>query len=129
MDEEDQLLADDVVEIPSKTYKVVNGRVVGYADGLEAVRQAVEKVLSTERFAYLIYSEDYGSETTDLIGEQMDLAKSEIERLVTEAVEDDDRVLGVENFEILNETKDSLAIYFEVQTVFGSLNLEQGVTV
>ena|SRR5699024_144809 len=129
MDEEDQLLADDVVEIPSKTYKVVNGRVVGYADGLEAVRQAIEKVLSTERFAYLIYSEDYGSEITDLIGEQMDLAKSEIERLVTEAVEDDDRVLGVENFEIINETEDSLTIYFEVQTVFGSLNFEQGVTV
>ena len=129
MDEEDQLLADDVVEIPSKTYKVVNGRVVGYADGVEAVRQAIEKVLSTERFAYLIYSEDYGSEITDLIGEQMDLAKSEIERLVTEAVEDDDRVLGVENFEILNETEDSLTIYFEVQTVFGSLNFEQGVTV
>lgn len=129
MDEEDQLLADDVVEIPSKTYKVVNGRVVGYADGLEAVRQAIEKVLNTERFAHLIYSEDYGSEITDLIGEQMDLAKSEIERLVTEAVEDDDRVLAVENFEIRNETKDSLAVYFEVRTVFGSLNFEQGVTI
>lgn len=126
MDEE-QLLDDDLIEIPSKTYKVVNGRVVGYTDNLEAMRQAIEKMLSTERFAYQIYSEEYGSEVYDLIGEQMDLAKAEIERLVTEAIEDDERVLEIDNFMIVEEKEESLTISFEVLTIFGSLAFNEEV--
>ena len=63
MDEE-LLLESDV---PTRTYKVVNGRIVGYVDSLDAMRQAVEKVLLTERFAYNIYTANYGVEFSDLI--------------------------------------------------------------
>nr|WP_313785006.1 DUF2634 domain-containing protein [Paenibacillus larvae] len=38
-------------------------------DGLEAIRQAVHKILHTERYEHLIYSPDYGSELTGLIGQ------------------------------------------------------------
>ena len=48
----------------TRTYKMdlETGRVTGYVDGTEAMRQAILKILLTERFAYLIYSWDYGIE-------------------------------------------------------------------
>lgn len=120
---------EELNEIPTRTYKVVNGRVTGFVEGQEAMCQAIEKALSTERFAYEIYSDSYGAEFNDLIGEHLDLAKAEIERLVTEVVTTDERVISVDNFEITNETRDALTIKFVVSTVFGSLAFDQEVTI
>ena len=120
---------EELNEIPTRTYKVVNGRVTGFVEGQEAMCQAIQKALSTERFAYEIYSDSYGAEFNDLIGEHLDLAKAEIERLVTEVVTTDERVISVDNFEITNETRDTLTIKFAVSTVFGSLAFDQEVTI
>ena len=120
---------EELNEIPTRTYKVVNGRVTGFVEGQEAMRQAIEKALSTERFAYEIYSDSYGAEFNDLIGEHLDLAKAEIERLVTEVVTTDERVISVDNFEITNETRDTLTIKFVVSTVFGNLAFDQEVMI
>lgn len=120
---------EELTEVPTRTYKVVNGRVAGFIDGQDAMRQAIEKVLLTERFAFDIYSDSYGVEYTDLIGEHIDLAKAEVERLITEAIIVDDRVLSIENFKIVEETKTSLTVNFEVSTVFGTLFISEGVTI
>ena len=120
---------EELNEIPTRTYKVVNGRVTGFVEGQEAMCQAIEKALSTERFACEIYSDSYGAEFNDLIGEHLDLAKAEIERLVTEVVTTDERVISVDNFEITNETRDTLTIKFVVSTVFGNLSFDQEVTI
>ena len=120
---------EELNEIPTRTYKVVNGRVTGFVEGQEAMCQTIEKALSTERFAYEIYSDSYGAEFNDLIGEHLDLAKAEIERLVTEVVTTDERVISVDNFEITNETRDTLTIKFVVSTVFGNLAFDQEVMI
>lgn len=120
---------EELTEVPTRTYKVVNGRVAGFIDGQDAMRQAIEKVLLTERFAFDIYSDSYGVEYTDLIGEHIDLAKAEVERLITEAIIVDDRVLSIENFKIVEETKTALTVNFEVSTVFGTLFISEGVTI
>lgn len=120
---------EELTEVPTRTYKVVNGRVAGFIDEQDAMRQAIEKVLLTERFAFDIYSDSYGVEYTDLIGEHIDLAKAEVERLITEAIIVDDRVLSIENFKIVEETKTSLTVNFEVSTVFGTLFISEGVTI
>lgn len=120
---------EELTEVPTRTYKVVNGRVAGFIDGQDAMRQAIEKALLTERFVFDIYSDSYGVEYTDLIGEHIDLAKAEVERLITEAIIVDDRVLSIENFKIVEETKTSLTVNFEVSTVFGTLFISEGVTI
>lgn len=120
---------EELTEVPTRTYKVVNGRVAGFIDEQDAMRQAIEKVLLTERFAFDIYSDSYGVEYSDLIGEQIDLAKAEVERLITEAIIVDDRVLSIENFKIVEETKTALTVNFEVSTVFGTLFISEGVTI
>ncbi|MBE9390003.1 DUF2634 domain-containing protein [Vagococcus salmoninarum] len=116
------------IAVPTRTYKVINGRVAGFVEEQEAMEQAIEKVLSTERFAFEIYTESYGVEFSDLIGEQLDLVRAEVERVITEAIIVDDRVLSIENFLIIKERKDRITVTFEVSTVFGSLFLSEEVT-
>lgn len=124
---DDEILDEELIEIPSKTYKVINGRIAGYVDELDAIRQAIEKMLTTERFAWDIYSEDYGSDVNDLIGEDFDLINSELERLITEALSADDRIVSIEDFTINQTSSNSVLATFRVITVFGSLDMEQEV--
>lgn len=118
---------EEIIEIPSRSYKVSNGRIAGYVDGLEAVRQAAEKVLATDRFGWLIYSDDYGSELNSLIGEDFDLVNAEVERLVTEALTADERILEIQNFSLEQTSSTAVLIQFAIASVFGNLTIEQEV--
>lgn len=115
------------VQMPTRTYKISNGRVNGWIDDLEAMRQAVEKILLTERFEWVIYSDNYGVEIQDLIGNDFDLIKSEIERVVSEALLADERIESVDNFDLQQTDRSSLVFSFTVLTVFGEINMEQEV--
>lgn len=115
------------VQMPTRTYKISNGRVNGWIDDLEAMRQAVEKILLTERFEWVIYSDNYGVEIQDLIGNDFDLIKSEIERVVSEALLADERIESVDNFDLQQTDRSSLLFSFTVLTVFGEINMEQEV--
>lgn len=116
-----------IEQTPTRTYRIMNGRIAGWIDDLEAMRQAIEKVLLTERFAWPIYSDNYGIEIQDLIGQDYDLIKSEIERVVSEALLADDRIDAVDLFELTQTSRTALHLSFTVTTVFGSLAIEQEV--
>lgn len=60
----------ETMEPSSKTYKMnEDNSVQGYTDKLNAVKQAVFKILNTERYKYIMYSWNYGVELEDLFGE------------------------------------------------------------
>ena len=83
---QDDLQEDfDIITQPTKTYKldIEKNTIVGYCDGIEAMQQAIYKILNTERFDYLIYSWNYGIEIKNLIGEEMTLVIPELERVIT----------------------------------------------
>lgn len=108
------------VQKPSRTFKLdrENGCVVGMADGLEAVRQAVYLILNTERYQWLIHSWDYGAELQSLVGKPPDFCAAEIERRVREALLQDDRIRAVENF-TFEVGKKTITAQFTVKCVFG----------
>ena len=58
------LIGFELEEQPSYTHKLdIEGqRVAGMTDKREALRQAVYLILNVERYAYPIYSRNYGSE-------------------------------------------------------------------
>ena len=92
----DDLTVDFTVEEQSdKTYRLdpVTNTITGYIDGLEAVKQAIYLILSTERFVHEIYSWNYGSELSDLIGEPLPLVYSKIQDNIADALIQDDRIL------------------------------------
>lgn len=120
-------LANEEIEettIPSKTYRVHNGRIIGTVDGLGAVRQAVEKILRTQLFEWSIYSDLYGVETDRFIGQEFDYVKSDLERTIEEGLLYDDRIEMLENFKFTRQEKDELHVYFDVVTVDGSFPVE-----
>jgi hypothetical protein len=115
---------------PSKTYRLLAdlGDIEGFTDGLEAVSQAVYKILKTERYRYPVYSSDYGVELSDLYGRDCDYAGVELERRIAEALSADERVTGVFDYDF-TVVKNKIRAVFTVGTVYGELNAEKEVTV
>lgn len=123
---EDAIEDEEIIDEPTKTYRVFNNRIAGYTNDLEAVAQAIDKILNTERFAYPIYSDNYGVEFETLIGQDYDLVNAEIERIVTEALSADERVIDIADLKLekIADQKDSATLLFTVNTVYGQLNYE-----
>ncbi|OPA76615.1 hypothetical protein BVG16_15650 [Paenibacillus selenitireducens] len=116
------------VEEPSKTWLVdfASGRVVGMTDNLEAIKQAVFVALSTNRYEHLIYSDEYASEISSLIGSNQTFIESELKRMIEEALMPDDRISGIENLTV-EYGSDQLLAKFTVITSYGKFDAEQQV--
>jgi phage baseplate assembly protein W len=97
----------------------------GIIDGVDAVRQVVRKALITPRFRHMIYNSLYGSELSDLIDQDVtqEFLRTEIPRIITEALIYDDRIRDVGNFAITREG-DKLYVSFDVSTVEGVITEE-----
>lgn len=121
---------EDTVQ-SSKTYRIdsFNGRITRKIDELEAIKQAVFKILQTERFENVIYDASYGVELVGLIGKPKEFVKSDIERVIKEALSVDERILGVENFNIVDDVKENLKIEFKVNSIYGDIKLESEVII
>jgi hypothetical protein len=121
----------NVVTQPSKQHRMDLDRnlIRGTCDGLEAVKQSIYKILNTERYAYLIYSWNYGIELIDLYGNPPMYVCPELERRVKEALFQDDRITGVDNFEFDISKKGVVSVKFTVHTLFGDLNEEMAVNI
>lgn len=126
----EEVVYTDEKELPSLTWWVnpETNRVEGRVDGLEAMRQAIDKALRTERFEHLIYSWNYGFELNSILGQSRELAEAELPRLVREALSSDGRILGVENFSMERRGRDELVARFDVKTLYGETAAERSVT-
>lgn len=121
------------VEYPTETYKVEVGnveedRINGYTDDLEAIQQAIYLILNTERYAFPIYSWDYGVELVDLVGKPMPYVMSELPRRIKEALTQDDRITDVKDF-TFEKHKSKLHTTFVVVTNRGDITSELEVTI
>lgn len=120
----------EIEQQPSRTYRLdlANYRIVGMTDRFDAVKQAVFKILQTERFTYLIYSASYGFEGGGMVGYDRSFVQSEMKRRIREALLQDDRIISVENFQMTFE-KDSALVRFTVISLYGNFEQEvmQGV--
>lgn len=120
----------DVAIYPSKTYAMdgERKRIAGFTDGIDAVRQAVEKILRTERFRYPVYSQNYGVELEDKLGMPVSLALPEIRRCITEALTWDSRIEAVDGFEFDVQGR-TVHVRFIVHSIYGDLAEEGKVQI
>lgn len=109
------------VREPSYTHKlnIERNKVVGYVDGSEAYKQAIYKILNTERYEYVIYSWNYGVEFKDLIGESIYYVVPELERRITEAIMQDDRTVAVSNFDFDTSKRGIVHVTFTATSIYG----------
>lgn len=114
---------------PTNTYKMEleNNLIRGYTDGQEAMKQAIFKILSTERYQYVMYSWNYGIELIDLYGEPVSYVCPELERRITEALTWDERIESVDNFEFDTSKKGEVLVTFTAHTIFGDVTAEKVV--
>lgn len=119
----------EVEKQPSKNYRMHPERNIinGYCDELEAMQQVIYKILNTERYQYIIYSWNYGIELLDLYSEPMTYVCPELQRRITEALLQDDRIESVDNFEFDVSEKKTVKATFTVYTIFGNVESERVV--
>ena len=125
------LTTDLEVEIqPSRSYKMFirDDIINGTCEGLDAMVQVIYKILNTERYMHSIYSWSYGIEIADLIGEPVSYVCAEVERRITEALTQDDRIESVSDFSFDIAKKHEVVCTFVVHTIFGNVEIEKGVT-
>lgn len=115
----------------SKTYEFDfdSGEFTGQLiDDIYAIGQYVKKALATERFRYLVYDDQYGSEVEGYIGADVTSTAldSDIPRIVSEAIIYDERIEDVGDF-IVSKTGDQVYVEFTVTLVDGT-TITQEVT-
>lgn len=116
---------------PSLSYKIQQDSklIRGHTDGLEAVRQAIYKIIMTERYKYVMYSWNYGIELSDLFGEPVTYVCPELKRRISEALLCDDRIQEVDNFEFDLSRKGIIHVSFTAHTIFGNVRAEKEVNI
>ena len=116
--------------IPSLTWKINEERaeVRGTVDELEAMKQAVRKILQTERYRYAIYDWNYGIELEELYGKNVTYVIPELKKRIEDALLADDRVTAVTDFSFMQE-KGSVTAEFMVHTIFGEITAERTVDI
>ena len=133
MTPEDNILLNNLEEAQEQTSRTYylnfeKQTITKFCDGIEAMKQAINFILNTERFENLIYSWNYGIEVKHLIGENSIYAIPEIERVIKEALLQDTRILEVKNFTF--EKKNNLIITkFTVYTISGEIDTEKAVSI
>ena len=114
---------------PSNTFSIdfISNKITGFVDEKEAIKQAIFLILNTERYKFLVYSWNYGVELEELIGTHPDIVEDECERLISEALLQDDRIKAVYDFDF-KRVKDAIRVTFKVDTIFGAVEAETEVS-
>ena len=127
---------EDEEEITSRTYAIDwdHGRIAGFVDGQEAVKQFIKKALLTPRFKCLIYDNQYGSEIRENILQRTATRayiEAEMPFLVRDTLIYDERILDVYNisfeFKDTYPQQDSVIISFDVDTIYGSIQTKEAI--
>lgn len=118
----------EVTFAPSRTYRLVGDRILGMTDGRDAVLQAIELALGTQRWGHEIFSGDYGCEIQALFGQDKRPMEKEIELLMKEALQEDDRITAIEGLSVEYEG-DTAKISFTAVSRFGDIKVERSVSV
>ena len=115
---------------PGLTWRInrEKGRIEGECDNWQAVRQAVEIILWTERFRWQIYTPYSGVQYDGLIGLDPGYVAAELKRRVRAALEMDSRVTGLTNY-TYTFAEGILHAEFTVTTVFGDVQQSLEVSI
>jgi len=118
----------DNSQLPTKTYKIENNRIIGFIDKQEAYIQAVYLLLNTERFDYIIYSWNYGVELKDLIGKEMYFVTAMFQKAVREALLVDKRTVDIYDFTYEIE-KNVIKYKFKVKSIYDEAEIERSIII
>lgn len=100
---------------------IQNKNIIGFISQKEALKQAIYKILNTERAKYLMYSRNYGISIEDLYGESTTYVISQLQDRIIDALSLDNRILEINNFTFYTD-KNIVSVYFDIKSIYGDLN-------
>ena len=109
-------------EKPWETYHMKDSIIQGRIDDIEAIKQAIYKILMTERYDYVIYDRNYGIELKDLIGRDRHYVCAVLKERVEDALLYDSRIKGIKDWSV-TMGKNHITAEFTVETVRGSVEI------
>lgn len=112
----------------TRTYKLWDDKIQGFIDNLEALKQAIYKVLVTEKYEYPIYGFSYGIELENLIGKDPVYVKIELKRRIRECLLRDERIVSVDNFRY-TVNGDRMECTFDVISIYGEVTMSKEVDI
>lgn len=114
---------DNTADMQSKTWKIAGDILAGFIDGDEATSQSINLRLKNIVSENIIFSDTYGSEINDILGESYDMICLKLPGIIERAVSFDDRVIGADNFEFA-KYEDNVLVKFRLILVRNSLDME-----
>lgn len=117
-------------QLPTRTLRLQpgNGRIGGYTDGRDAMKQAIYIILNVERYSCLIHSWNFGVRLKDLFGKPVSYCISEIRRRISDALLSDSRIQEVRDFSF-EAKRGKISVTFTADTIFGEIGLERTVDI
>lgn len=112
----------------NRTYRLSYEKIEGIVEDLEALRQAIHKVLATEQYEYPIYSFKYGIAWKELIGEERPYVRAEMKRMIQKALLQDNRIREVDGFKF-SFIGDTCQCSFTVSSIYGDIEIDKEVVV
>lgn len=121
----------DTPKQPSRNYRMLieSSRIMGMYDGREAMEQVIYKILNTERYRYVVYSWNYGIELMDLFRMPADYVCPVLEKRISEALLQDDRIMEVKDFVFDISRKGAVYAEFTVVTDVGEIEAGKEVAI
>lgn len=100
----------------------MTGKIV---EGRDAVEQWAQIALRTQRYEWIIYSEDFGEEYTELIGYSysQEYLDNEVERTITECLKENPYITGIADL-VVEVENEHLHITFTMLTDFGEVEMD-----
>lgn len=98
----------------------------GMLDEVDALKQSIMFMLSTEADQYIIYPYTYGINSLDLIGKPIYYVMAVLPNRIKNTLLLDDRVLDVTDFEFTHN-KNKLQVTFVVHSIYGEVTAETEV--
>ena len=113
--------------IPTRTYRLDTHtkRIGGFVDSVDAMTQAYYKLFNTERFAYEIYTTNFGIELERLIGEDTDFVIAVLETRIRDAIFADDRTVALQRFSVVQTSRDTLQVDAAISTTQGEIQMRK----
>lgn len=114
-------------EQPSLTYKMdlETGEIYGWCEGKEAVKQDIYITLNTDRYEYVIYSDNHGHELKKTFGMKIPAVYPHIERYITEALTQRPLINSVSGFSFSSPKMNVVSCTFTVHSKFGDFTAEK----
>ena len=103
----------------TRDFRLLEEHMGGLCDGKAALEGWIACTLSTERYTYPIFSHEYGVE----YDHRRVMSDTDLQNAITDALEHDERILGVRDF-IITRKGESVSAAFTVESVYGAFETE-----